>query len=390
MKIAIFHTEFAYSGGAERIIFEEYKYFKSKGFNPEIFTASTNYKSCYPAEIRNYKIDNLTPRFLSKIFPHEFLILVSFLFLPFWIKKLSSFDFYLAENQAGPWWAFVVSKITGKPFGVYQNYPTTIVYPRKIDLGVKRNIWYVDLIINLIKPFMIRMDKKIIKSANLRFSNGEYVTKVCGRAYGVKFINCPGGTVLGKFNKAIFDARFKDPYLLIMNRHFPAKEFEWGIKALSILEEKHKLRNLKLIIAGSFTKYTDELIKLSEFLGINKKVKFVGLAQGKKWTNLYLNALVFLYTAPEEDFGLGVIEAMAHGVPVVAWNNAGPRYVIRNGKTGYLAKLGSLADFTDKIYKLIASKTLNQKISVNAYLEAKNCSWQKHGESILHGIKKYS
>ena len=390
MRIAIFHTEFAYSGGAERIIFEEYKYFRSQGFGPEIFTASADYKSCYPAEIKNYRINSFTPGFLGKIFPHEFLILLSFLFLPFWVKKLSSFDFYLAENQAGPWWAYVVSKFTGKPFGIYQNYPTTVVYPRKIDRGAKRNVWYVDLIIKIIKPLMIRVDKKVMRSAKIRFGCGEYVTKICQKAYGVKFINCPGGTVLGKFNSTIFSERFKKPYLLIMNRHFPAKEFEWGIKAVSVLKEKYEVENLRLIITGSFTKYTQELIKLTKSLGISRKVEFTDLVQGRKWTNLYSNALVFLYTAPEEDFGLGVIEAMAHGVPVVAWDSAGPKYIVKNGKTGFLAKLGSLSDFTDKIYKLISDRKLNFRISEYAYAESKNFTWQKHGEIILNEIKKYS
>jgi glycosyltransferase involved in cell wall biosynthesis len=52
--------------------------------------------------------------------------------------------------------------------------------------------------------------------------------------------------------------------------------------------------------------------------------------------------------------------------------------------------LGGLGDFTDKIYKLISNKKLNQKMSENAYLEAKNYSWQKHGEIVLNEIKKFS
>ena len=47
---------------------------------------------------------------------------------------------------------------------------------------------------------------------------------------------------------------------------------------------------------------------------------------------LYEGAAVYVYPAPEEDFGMGVIESMAKGVPVVAWNQAGPD---RHGRAGH-------------------------------------------------------
>lgn len=381
-KVAIFHTEFAYSGGAERLVFEHFNFFKSKGLDPEIFTSSIDFKKCFPKEIRSYRINHFVPSFLSKVFPHEFLILLSFPFLPFWLIYLKKFDLIFAENQAGPWWAFIINKLLGIRYVTYQNYPTTVVYPRKIDIKVKRNVWYVDLIISLFKSWMIYFDKLVVRNALIRFSNGVYVTKVCKKAYNVEFVNCPGGTNIGKFDKNIWLTRYKNPYALIMNRHFPAKNFETAIFAVS----KYKF-NLK--IAGLETEYTKELKKLVSKLKLKKYVKFLGLIENNKKEKIYENAFVFLYTAPEEDFGLGNIEAMSHGVPVVAWNNAGPKYIIKNGITGYLAKLGDVNDFATKIDKIIKNKKLSYYLSRNAYEESLKYTWERHNNIIWTTLNEH-
>lgn len=381
-KVAIFHTEFAYSGGAERLVFEHYKFFKSKEFDPEIYTSSVDSVKCFPNEIGDYKMVKLVPEFFLRIFTHEFLILLSFIFLPFWFFKLRKFDFIFAENQVSPWWAYVVSKVFRTKYFVYQNYPTTVVYPRKIDINVVRNVWYVDLIIKAFKPIIIGFDKLVIKNAIVRFTNGKYVTKVCEKAYNLNFINCAGGTNLGKFNKTIFLNRYKNPYVLIANRHFPAKDFETGILAVS----KYKF-NLK--IAGLETEYTKKLKRLVNELKLNNYVKFLGLIEKGEKEKIYEKALVFLYTAPEEDFGLGNIEALAHGVPVVAWNNAGPKYIIKDGLNGYLAKLGDINDFALKIDKIINNKRLNYCLSRNAYKEGLKYTWEKHNNIIWTTLKEH-
>jgi len=45
---------------------------------------------------------------------------------------------------------------------------------------------------------------------------------------------------------------------------------------------------------------------------------------------------VFLYTPPNEHFGIGPLEAMINGVPAIGINNGGPKETIADGETGYL------------------------------------------------------
>jgi len=50
----------------------------------------------------------------------------------------------------------------------------------------------------------------------------------------------------------------------------------------------------------------------------------------------YEEALVFAFGAHDEPLGLVVLEAMAHGVPVVAVGEGGVRETVRDGRTGHL------------------------------------------------------
>ena len=75
---------------------------------------------------------------------------------------------------------------------------------------------------------------------------------------------------------------------------------------------------------------------------------FLGAIAEDELQKLYEGAAVYVYPAPEEDFGMGVIESMAEGVPVVAWNQAGPTVTVGPG-TGYLAEPLEVNDYAEGI-----------------------------------------
>ncbi len=71
----------------------------------------------------------------------------------------------------------------------------------------------------------------------------------------------------------------------------------------------------RLVIAGSGSVGFD-LTTLAEVLGLSESVELAGHVRDTD--ALLAGASIFLATAPEEPFGLSVVEAMAHGVPIVA------------------------------------------------------------------------
>lgn len=63
---------------------------------------------------------------------------------------------------------------------------------------------------------------------------------------------------------------------------------------------------------------------------------FRGWVPDEKMAQVYAGAKALIFPAIEEDFGIVPIEAMAHGVPVIAYNSGGLRETVIDGKTGVM------------------------------------------------------
>ena len=75
---------------------------------------------------------------------------------------------------------------------------------------------------------------------------------------------------------------------------------------------------------------------LDEYQKQYPKVEFVGYKTGAELAYYYNLADVFVFPSKWETFGLVMIEAMACGTPVAAYNCQGPKDVIDQGITGFM------------------------------------------------------
>ena len=86
----------------------------------------------------------------------------------------------------------------------------------------------------------------------------------------------------------------------------------------------------------------------------------------------YLNSTIFVSSSRWEGFGLVITEAMECGVPVVAFNNTGPKEIIKiNNKNGILVPCKDTKLLADSILYLINNKDERKKISKNSIERAK-------------------
>ena len=74
---------------------------------------------------------------------------------------------------------------------------------------------------------------------------------------------------------------------------------------------------------------------------------FAGARTGEELARHYASADVFLFPSVTETFGNVVLEALAAGLPPVAYDYAGPRQLIRHSRNGWLAPLGDEAAFLE-------------------------------------------
>jgi glycosyltransferase involved in cell wall biosynthesis len=75
---------------------------------------------------------------------------------------------------------------------------------------------------------------------------------------------------------------------------------------------------------------------------------------------------VFLLTSSWEGFGFVIVEAMAKGKPVVAFDITSNPEIVTDGKTGLLAKHPDVNDFVAKTVEIIQNANLRQQLGSQA------------------------
>lgn len=142
-------------------------------------------------------------------------------------------------------------------------------------------------------------------------------------------------------------------YFLYVNRLAFAKHPELAVRVCS-------KQNLPLIVVG------DGKLRASLEAESGESVQFMGAVSDEKLHELYAGAKALLYPVEDEDFGIVPIEAMGHGVPVIAHNSGGPRETITDGETGILFDDLSENGLSAAIKKFTTQKFDNAKIHEHA------------------------
>jgi glycosyltransferase involved in cell wall biosynthesis len=108
-------------------------------------------------------------------------------------------------------------------------------------------------------------------------------------------------------------------------------------KGQAIAVQIARQNKIPLILGGSIQEkdYFDKEIK--PFL--NKNIKFIGTLNDEEKIKVYKNSLAYLALVTEpETFGLTLIESMACGTPVIAFDYGPMKEIIKNEKTGFIIK----------------------------------------------------
>lgn len=140
--------------------------------------------------------------------------------------------------------------------------------------------------------------------------------------------------------------------------------------------ESHYLKKLRL-----------QTIKLK----LDKKIKFWGFVGNRKKFELLARAHLLVNPSVREGWGLVVIEAASVGVPTVAYNVAGLKDSVIDGKTGLLCDTKPKA-LASKIQYLLDKEKLYQSLSANCLKWSREFSWEESVNislKLLEKVEKY-
>lgn len=118
-------------------------------------------------------------------------------------------------------------------------------------------------------------------------------------------------------------------YLLNLATYEAKKGQDVLLQAFSRLSSD--FRDYDLVMAGRDAGTRQSLIELAESLGIEDRVSVNDAVPHEAVHNLYLNASAFILPSRSEPFGLVLLEAGAHGIPVIATRVGGiPEIIVSN------------------------------------------------------------
>lgn len=218
------------------------------------------------------------------------------------------------------------------------------------------------------------LGRKIIKNADYIQAISVYLKDfIRGRGARAPIEVIPNGVDLKLFSTKYTDRELKavrenlglsDEYIIITTSRLVFKNaVDVLIGAIAKLKEKKLI--VKCLIIGDGPE-KEKLKAKSEKLKVNREIVFLGQIPHNDLP-LYLKiADVFVRASRSEGLGSSFLEAMAAGVPVIGTPVGGIPDFLKDGQTGFYAKVDDPEDLAQKIQLILRSPALKEKVANNA------------------------
>lgn len=167
----------------------------------------------------------------------------------------------------------------------------------------------------------------------------------------------------------------KNPVLFGAKTLVPYSGFDHLIEIFCLVK-KH-FQDAEFWIAGDGPAKSD-LESLVIKKGISG-VHFFGFVPDDKFPSLMGQASIFVHGTRYESFGIVLVEAMAAGLPVVAYSVGGIPEVIIDNVTGYLIPFGNVDIFSEKLVDLLENQSRRTQMSQKARQFSQRFSWWNIG-----------
>ena len=149
-------------------------------------------------------------------------------------------------------------------------------------------------------------------------------------------------------------------------------------KQVDRFSELFKIPNTAFLIVGDGPE-RDSLE--NKFRGAN--VKFVGKKSGEELADCYASMDAFVHFGTEETFGQTIQEAQAAGVPVLAPNSGGPKFLIESDASGYLIDPNVPNGFTPVLEALLKDADLAARIGEGGRRSVLDKSWAANNAKLI-------
>jgi polysaccharide biosynthesis protein VpsI len=152
------------------------------------------------------------------------------------------------------------------------------------------------------------------------------------------------------------------PTLLFLGRLGERKGVHDLIEALPAVIKQ--VPDLKIILGGDGD--LERFRLQAESAGILSHVEFAGWIGSERKFQLLASSTAFVLPSYNEGFPVGIIEAMACGIPIVATTVGGIPDAITDELEGLLVEAGDIEALSKALIKILTDETLAQQLSAQA------------------------
>lgn len=358
LRVAIVHDWLTNMGGAEPLLLEIHKLFPEAPIYTSVYDKErmTAFADC---DVRTTYLQKVLPKFVR--FKHVLWpVLRAHAF-----RKLdmSQYDLIISSSTAE---SKAVKKRADATHICYCNTPIRYYWSHYEEF---KNSFNFGPFTFLIRPFiplfvkwMRRWDLKSVEGVDHFIANSHEIQRRIKKYYNrdstvifpavdtQKFVKSNEQNVKSK-RPTTNDQRPTHPSFIMWGRHVPYKRFDLAIKACNDL-------GLPLTISGT----GPETKRLQKMAG--PTITFVGRAPDDELVQLAHSSAAFLFPG-EEDFGIAPVEALAAGLPVIAYKAGGALDYVKEGETGLFFKEQTVDSLKEALQKFANAKFDSAKISTS-------------------------
>ncbi|MBI4773020.1 MAG: glycosyltransferase [Deltaproteobacteria bacterium] len=340
-KVAFLHPDLGI-GGAERLVVDAALELRKRGHNVTIFTTHYDPDRCFE-DIRK---EHLDIKVVDSVIPNDVkshfrapCSIARTAFAAMVMGMHASFDVVFCDLV--PHIIPLVRRMAKSKVIYYCHYPDKLLTP-------ERARWY-----RFYRAPIDRLEEFGLRSADLILVNSSFTESVfretfprlCRSAVSVLYPGVDPAEFQSSETDGKTDLR-EESIILSLNRYAKDKNLGLALDAMGSLREKipyETFRGLTLVFAGGFDGRLSEcrqavrsLEEKTREMHLWDHVRFLFSISDDERRNLLKECLCLVYTSCNEHFGIGIIEAMAGGKPVIAVNRGGPKEIVRDGVTGFL------------------------------------------------------
>jgi len=174
-------------------------------------------------------------------------------------------------------------------------------------------------------------------------------------------------------------------YALYVGTLQPRKNLARLVRAYHRLLQQQDLA-WDLVLAGAGGWQSSSLQHLVAELQLTERVHLLGYVADEALPALYWGAHFFCFPSLFEGFGLPILEAQMHGVPIMTANNSALPEIA--GDAALLVDPTDIDAIADAMLQLSQDDSLRQRLIAAGYENVKRFSWEKAAQETLAVLEK--